>query len=221
MGKNVINSFKKYFVTGLLVLVPATLTAFIIFETLNRIDKIIPYKMLGIQRIPGLGVLTLILIIFFTGLIARNFIGRRMLATGDKIVAKIPIISRIYEAFKQISHAIFSEKRELFKKVVLIEYPRKGIYSIGFFTQDTRGVVQNMVSEDVVSVFLPTTPNPTSGYLLFVPKKEAIELDMTIEDAMKLIISGGAIMPESSKIPKQIGMQTQIDTVDQKSKVRA
>jgi len=215
-----IKYLKRYFVTGLLVLIPLTLTIFIIVETFNRIDKIIPYKMFGIPRIPGLGFLTIIVIILLTGMIARNYIGRKFLNIGDKIVTRIPFISRIYEALKQISHAIFSEKSELFKKVVLLEYQRKGIYSIGFFTQDTRGVVQDMLQEDVVSIFLPTTPNPTSGYLLFVPKREITELDMSIEDAMKLIISGGAIM-SSSRVPQKIGTIRKIDKLDQTFKNKA
>lgn len=216
-----IKSLKRYFVTGLLVLIPVTLTIFIIFETFNRIDKIIPYKVFGIPRIPGLGFITIIIIVILTGMIARNYIGRKLLSIGDKIVARIPVISRVYEALKQISHAIFSERSELFKKVVLLEYPRKGIYSIGFFTQDTRGIVQDMLQDDVVSVFLPTTPNPTSGFLLFVPKRDIIDLDMTIEEAMKLIISGGAIMPASSEIQKKIGTVRKIVKIDQTSKIKA
>jgi len=121
-------------------------------------------------------------------------IGRRKLKIA---VAGIPIISRIYSTIQQISRAFLSEKREVFKKAVLFEYPRPGTYSIGFFTQDTKGMVQDALDCDVVSVFLPTTPNPTSGFLLFVPKTEIIELDMPVEEALKLVISGGAIVPQS------------------------
>jgi len=221
MSNKTIGFLKRYFITGLLVLIPATLTIFIIFETFNRFDKLIPYKMLGIPRIPGLGILTLVFAVLFTGMIARNYIGRKLLSSGDKIVAKIPVISRIYEAIKQISHAIFAEKNELFKKVVLIEYPRKGIYSIGFYTKNTSGIVQEMIQEDVASIFLPTTPNPTSGFLLFVPKREIIELDISIELAMKLIISGGAIEPRSSGIPQKIGIKKHIDNINRISRARA
>ncbi|MBN1347817.1 DUF502 domain-containing protein [candidate division KSB1 bacterium] len=221
MPNSPMQRLKRYFVTGLIVLIPATLTIFIIFETFNRVDKLIPYKMLGIPRIPGLGILTLLIIILFTGMVAHNYLGRKLLSTGDKIVSRIPVISRLYEGLKQIINAIFSEKSELFKRVVLFEYPRKGIYSIGFFTQDTRGPVQDQIQEDVVSVFLPTTPNPTSGYLLFVPKREMTVLDMSVEQAMKLIISGGAIATESSRLSPKIGMHKNIDLNEQTIKTRA
>ena len=144
-----------------------------------------------------MGFIALILLIIGTGLLARNYFGKKLIAMGESIVARIPIISRIYSTIQQISQAFFSEKREVFKKAVLFEYPRKGIYSIGFYTQDTRGPVQDALEHDVVSIFLPTTPNPTSGFLLFVPKDEIIDLNLTVEEALKLVISGGAIIPQN------------------------
>lgn len=123
---------------------------------------------------------------------------REVIKLGGHLLAKIPLINRIYIAIQQISNAFLSEKQEIFKKAVLIEYPCKGIYSIGFFTQDTKGEVQDRLNQDVVSGFLPTTPNATSGFLLFVPKTAVIELDMPIEEALKLVISGGAIVAASS-----------------------
>ena len=112
-------------------------------------------------------------------------------------------MNRIYIAIREISEAILSEKREVFKKTVLIEYPRKGLYSIAFFTQDTKGLVQNTLKKDVVSVFVPTTPFPTSGYLLFVPKSDVTEIDMSVEDALKLVISAGAVYIKDKKGLKQ------------------
>ncbi len=199
---------RNYFVTGLLVLVPISLTLFIINYLFLKIDSILRdviYKFfrtqlglpLGDEPIPGLGFITLVLLILGTGLLARNYLGKKVIQFGEYILARIPIISRIYSTIQQISQAFLSEKREVFKKPVLFEYPRKGIYSIGFFTQDTRGPVQDALDEDVVSVFLPTTPNPTSGFLLFVPKTEIIDIDLSVEEAMKLVISGGAIIPQN------------------------
>ena len=104
-------------------------------------------------------------------------------------------MNKIYKAIDQISQAFFSDKREIFKKTVLVEYPRKGMYSIGFYTQDTHGPVQDALPEDVISIFLPSTPNPTTGFLLFVPKKDVITLDLSVEEALKLVISAGAIVP--------------------------
>ncbi|MFQ5822692.1 MAG: DUF502 domain-containing protein [bacterium] len=202
---------RAYFFTGLLVLIPLVGTVLIIWNLFLAIDGILrgfAYNFIleplgiGKKQIIGIGFITLIFIIILTGIIARNYFGRKIVNFGDKIVQRIPLINRVYSAIKQISFAFFSEKREVFKKAVLFEYPRKGIYSIGFYTQDTRGPVQEVLEEDVVSVFLPTTPNPTSGFLLFVPKNDIIELELSIEEALKLIISGGAIVPKISKKEK-------------------
>jgi len=198
---------KTYFLTGLLVLIPLVITIFIIWKLFIAIDGLLQ----GVIRnllvrigIPvtniGLGFISVILLILLTGMIARNIIGRKIIKFGEMVLTRIPLINRIYIAIQQISNAFLSEKREVFKKAILIEYPRKGIFSIGFFTQDTKGEVQDRLNKDVVSVFLPTTPNPTSGFLLFVPKTDIIELDMTIEEALKLVISGGAIVPSSKYI---------------------
>jgi uncharacterized membrane protein len=198
------NGIRKTLLAGLLVLAPITLTVYVLYHLFRILDGILrdPFSKflvdtIGIDSlrtpIPGLGIVALLALLFLTGAIARNYIGRKFIAVGDYIVTHIPLINRIYVAIHEIGEAILSEKREIFKKAVLIEYPRKGFYSIAFFTQDTKGPVQDTVKEDVVSVFLPTTPNPTSGYLLFVPKTDVVELDMPVEDAMKLVISGGSI----------------------------
>lgn len=189
---------KSYFITGLLLLIPVILTLFLLFQALNQIDKLIPYRLIGLPQIPGLGIIMVITIILLTGMAAKNYMGRKFIDLGDKLVARIPVISRVYEAIKQILETFFSNNNELFKKVVLIEYPRKGIFSIGFLTQDTRGLVQDVIEQDVISVFLPTTPNPTSGFLLFVPKTEVSILSLSVEEAMKLIVSGGAIVPKAN-----------------------
>ena len=199
-----LNAIRKTFVAGLLVLAPISLTTYIfylLFRFLDGLLKNIITQFLiervhmgnWVEQFPGMGLLVLLALIFLTGTIARNYLGRKLFSVGDWIVAHIPLINRIYIAIREISEAILTEKREVFKKAVLIEYPRKGLYSVAFFTQDTTGPVQDGLSKDVISVFLPTTPNPTSGYLLFVPKSNIIELDMSVEDALKLVISGGSI----------------------------
>jgi uncharacterized membrane protein len=198
------NEMRKTFITGLLVLAPITLTLYIFFLLFRFIDSILNNVVtkflvdtIGLTQfkttIPGLGILALLVLIFLSGTIARNYVGRKVFNLGDYIVTHIPLINRTYIAIREFSEAILGEKREVFKKAVLIQYPRKGLYSIAFFTQDTKGPVQNTLKEDVVSVIIPTTPNPTSGYLLFVPKKDVLELDMPVEDALKLVISGGSI----------------------------
>lgn len=194
---------KTYFLTGLVVLIPLVLTIYIIWKLFYAIDGLLRGLVTNVLErfgIPissvGLGFITVILLILLTGLIAKNYFGRKLIQLGELIFAKIPLINRIYRAIQQISNAFFSERREVFKKAVLIEYPRKGVYSLGFLTQDTKGEVQERLDQDMLSVFLPTTPNPTSGFLLFVPKRDVIELSMSIEEALKLVISGGVITPD-------------------------
>jgi uncharacterized membrane protein len=198
------NEVRKTFFTGLLTLAPITLTIYIFYILFKFLDGILRNNAtqflidrfgLGSLKypIPGLGLLALLLLIFLAGAIARNYIGKKMFALGDHIVTRIPLINRIYVAIREISEAVLSEKSEVFKKVVLIEYPRKGLYSIAFFTQETKGIVQETVKQEMISVFLPTIPNPTTGFLIFIPKNKAIDLDMSVEDAMKLILSAGSI----------------------------
>ena len=194
---------RKTLLAGLLVLAPITLTAYILYALFRFLDGIFKetitqflVEKLGLNLsapIPGLGILALLCLIFLVGAVARNYLGRKLFGAWDYILNRIPLINRVYTAIHEISEAVLSEKREIFKEAVLIEYPRKGLYSVAFFTQDTQGPVQDRIDADVISVFLPTTPNPTSGYLLFVPKADAIKLDMSVEDAMKLVISGGSV----------------------------
>lgn len=204
---------RGYFFAGLLVLVPIALTVYIFWQLFIGVDGLLRqyvshllFKALGIEvtdySIPGLGILSIVMLIILAGVIARNYFGNKILGLGNQMLARIPIINRIYITFQQISQAFFSERSEVFKTAALIEYPRKGIYSIGFITQDTRGTVQNRLDEDVVSIFLPTTPNPTSGFLLFVPKTDIMELNISVEEALKLVISGGSIVPEELPIHK-------------------
>ena len=203
-----IRRLRTYFFTGILVTTPIVLTIYIFWKLFKGLDSIlidvinnliVPFGLKPYHgHIPGLGIIVMVIIIILAGALARNYVGNKLFRLGDWLVTRIPLISKIYIAIRQLFEAIFSEKREVFKQAVLFEYPRKGIYSIGFITQDTRGEIQERLTEDVYSVFLPTTPNPTSGYLLFVPKKDVVVLDMPIEEALKLIISGGAIVPNSN-----------------------
>jgi len=206
---NIAIRFRNYFATGLLVLVPIALTVYIIYKLFLAIDGILREVIfrflraqvgipLGDQPIPGIGFIALILMIIAVGILARNFFGKRIISFGENVVKRVPIINRVYITIQQISQAFLGEHREVFKKAILFEYPRKGIWSVGFYTQDTKGTVQDALDEDVVSVIVITVPNPTSGFLVFVPKKNVIELDMKVEEALKLVISGGSIKPQGS-----------------------
>jgi uncharacterized membrane protein len=144
---------------------------------------------------PGVGLLLLILIIYILGMLARTFLGRWFVALTDAVLARLPVIRTIYMALKQILGAILSGGEGRFRQAVLFEYPRKGIYSVGFVTSPSHGEVQERTEKETVNIFLPTTPNPTSGFLLLVPREDLTYLDMSVEDAVKLIISGGMVIP--------------------------
>jgi uncharacterized membrane protein len=134
------------------------------------------------------------------GILARNFLGRRVLRIGETFLTKIPIVSRVYIALKQISQAFWGQNKTVFTGVVLLEYPRKGLFTIGFVTSPGRGEVKAKSDEKLLNVFLPTTPNPTSGWFVMVPEKHAVPLDMKVEDALKMVISGGAVVPEYPRL---------------------
>jgi uncharacterized membrane protein len=157
-----------------------------------------PENMLGIH-IPGLGVLLAIILVLATGMIVANLLGKRLIFTWEKFLARIPLVRSLYAGIKQIMEAILSTEAKSFRKVLLIEYPRKGLWSLAFMTSEALGEVQAKTTEDVVSVFIPTTPNPTSGFVIMVPKAEVIELDMAVEDGLKMIISLGVAVPQWQK----------------------
>lgn len=156
-----------------------------------------PEKLLG-MHIPGLGVVLSLILLLVTGIIARNFLGQRLVSFGEKILAKIPLVRSIYNASKQVIHALFASNGQAFRKVLLIEYPRKGLWSIAFLTSTNHSEIDTHTGEEMLSVFVPTTPNPTSGFLIIVPKREAIELTMTIDEALKFVISLGVMQPTLS-----------------------
>lgn len=197
--------YQRYLITGFLALAPIVITLFLLWKSFLFLDgllgkginfllrDVIGLHLFGNRAIPGIGFIALLILVGLTGFAARNVFGQWFIDRGRRFINQVPLVNRVYHTIEQISQAVFSGKKEVFKRAVLIEYPRKGIYSIAIMTADTSGLIQEMLPEDTISVFLPTTPNPTSGFLLFVPKREVIELDIPVEDALKLIISGGTI----------------------------
>lgn len=181
-------------------MVPLSFTVYVISIILKNSDRIFnllpePYnpKRLIPFPIPGLGILVVVLVVFLIGLLVKNYVGSRIVEFGERIVYQIPLVRPIYSAVKQLLVAIFSQTGDGFERVVLIEYPRKGIYALGFVTGVARGEVQEVTEQRVLNVFLPTTPNPTSGFYLLVPDSDIIPLKISVEDAFKLIISGGLV----------------------------
>ncbi len=208
------NTIKKIFLTGIAALIPIGVTVYVLFfiiKMMGNLMNIIPPRYQPDQllsfHIPGLDIVITIVLIFIIGLITKSYIGNKVVGWGEFILGKIPIVRTIYNGVKILVEAIFGEKSESFKRVVLIEYPRKGLYSIAFVTGIARGEVQEKTAQRCINIFLPTTPNPTSGFYLMVPETDAINLDMTVDEAFTLIISGGVFTPRqvvNEKIAKEM-----------------
>ena len=205
-----LRKIKNAFLTGMLILLPLGLTAYILYAGFVFFDNILQaliqqilYRGFGLEffrthTVPGIGLITLLAITLFTGILARNLIIGRMIKFGNRLLVRIPLFNKIYKTLVQISESVFSEKDTLFKKPVLIEYPRPGMYSLAFVTKETPKLIQDATEKEVVSVFLPTSPNPTSGFLLFVDKTEIHDIDISTEDAIKVVISAATVMPEEN-----------------------
>ena len=194
---------RKYFITGLLILVPLAITLWVLHAIISTMDQSLlllppewrPEQLVGFQVL-GIGSILTLLIIFFTGLLAQNFIGNYVVRAWEALLNRIPIVNSIYSSVKQVSDTLFSSSGNAFRKAVLIEYPRAGCWTIAFLTGVPGGDVANYLQGDYVSVYVPTTPNPTSGFFLMLPKAEAIELDMSVDAALKYIVSMGVVAPD-------------------------
>ncbi len=200
--KRLRTNLKNYFFTGLLVILPIFITGYVILFLIRIMDailKFIPVKYLPDTylpfHIPGLGLIFVVILVFAAGLLARNIVGRKIVHLGENIVERIPLVRILYAGVKQLLETIFLQKTDAFKRVALVEYPRRGTYVIGFITGESKGEVQDKTDKNMINVFIPTTPNPTSGFYMLVPDDELVVLDMSVEDAFKLIISGGIVSP--------------------------
>jgi uncharacterized membrane protein len=189
---------RRYFVTGILVLLPLAVTVWLLWRIISAVEGGVARVMerLDLTYYVGYGFLVVIAIIFAAGLFAQNVIGRKLVRFVERLVTKIPFVSKVYLTVQQIRDAFIGREHALFQNVAVIEYPSPGLYTICFVTSTAREEVQRKTEEQVVCVFVPTTPNPTSGFLIFVPEDKLIPLSMTVEEAMKLVISGGALVPK-------------------------
>jgi uncharacterized membrane protein len=193
---------RRIFLAGLFIMLPALITVYVLGSTFSWVDSILGNLLrvyVGVD-IPGLGLIITIAAIFAVGLVASNVFGHRILKMVESAFANIPLVKPVYASVRQIITAFSAQQRSLFESVAMIEYPRKGLYAIGFVTGRGTGEVQERTAHEVVTLFLPTTPNPTSGFLLLIPREELIPLEMTVEEAMKLIISAGVVVPEWPKV---------------------
>lgn len=198
-------SLRASFLTGLVVIAPVGLTIWLIWTVVGWIDgfvlPLVPYtfqpeKYIGIN-LRGVGVIIFLLFTIVVGWVAKGLIGRSLIRFAESIVLGVPVVRSIYSGVKQIAETVFAQSERSFEKACLFEYPRKGIWAIGFISTTAKGEVADKatISGDLVSIFVPTTPNPTSGFLLFFPREDIIELEMTVEDAAKLVISAGLVYP--------------------------
>lgn len=194
---------RKYFVTGLLILVPLVITIWVLNLIISTMDQSLlllperwrPEAVVGFN-IPGLGTILTLLVIFLTGLATRNFIGKRIVWVWEGMLTRIPVVRSIYSSVKQVSDTLFSSSGNAFRKALLVQYPREGCWTIGFLTGVPGGDVRNHLKGDYVSLYIPTTPNPTSGFFLMVPRADTIELEMNVDEALKYIVSMGVVSPE-------------------------
>ncbi len=202
MLKKIRNFLKAYFITGLLVLLPLALTFWILKILLRGTERLIgdPIQRYFEIYIPGMGIILLAALILLTGIFARNLIGRKLGRLGEKILGKIPLVRNIYNSIKQMVNTIFMQGKGNFRGVVLVEYPRRGAYSLGFITGETSGEVQHITNKTMVNVFIPTTPNPTSGFFILFPEKDVKMLNMTVEEGLKMIISAGMVTPPERSV---------------------
>jgi len=192
-------------VAGLLVWVPLGATIFVLRLLISLFGNLDSWlsDQLNIP-IAGIGILLALLVLLGTGLIAANYFGKRFVSFWESLLERIPLVRNIYSAVKRFAEIVLSDSSQSFSKVLLIEYPRKGLYSLSFQTSQDLGEVQGKTGEDLVCVFVPTTPNPTSGLILMVPEQDVIELDMGVEDALKMVISLGVVVPGEDTVNQSI-----------------
>ena len=200
---------KRYFITGLLVLVPLLITLWVLATLIGIMDQSLlllpsawrPEAQLG-YRIPGLGALLTLLIVFVTGLVATNFFGKQLIIMWEALLGRVPVVKSIYNSVKQVSDRLFSGSGQAFRKALLVQFPDQGSWTIAFLTGQPGGDVTNHLQGEYVSVYVPTTPNPTGGYFLMMRKSDVIELDMSVDEALKYIISMGVVTPNA--VPRDI-----------------
>jgi uncharacterized membrane protein len=196
--KTVLFWLRRYLLTGMAVLAPTLVTAFVLYKFFIIVDGVLGEYIQPFGRpIPGLGFITVVSITILVGAFARNILGKTLLGFWEAILTRIPLINKVYITVKQIGENIFTDKAALFKRAVLVQWPRKGMYAVAFVTHTPGGELQDKVGSPIVTIFLPTTPNPTSGFFLVVPIKDTVELSMSVEDAIKLIVSSGLVGPKS------------------------
>ncbi len=201
-GRPLMKRIRTYIIAGLLVWIPLGITYLVLDVAVGLMDRTLvlippqyrPENLLGFP-VPGLGIILTFVVLFVTGILAANLAGRRLVSFWESILHRIPFVRSIYSASKNFAEVVLGDTGNAFKKVLLIQYPRRGIYSLGFQTSTGLEEIQQRTAEELICVFMPTTPNPTSGFIIMVPRAEVIELDMDVEAALKMVVSLGVVVP--------------------------
>lgn len=204
---------KRYFITGLLVWVPLAITAWVLSLIVGAMDQSLrllpdslqPQALFG-HHIPGIGALLTLVVILLTGLLTANFVGEKLVRWWERLLARIPVVNSVYNAVKQVSETLLSPSGQAFRKAVLVPYPRAGSWTIAFLTGKPGGDAANHLHGEYVSVYVPTTPNPTSGFFLMMPIADVVELDMSVDEALKYIISMGVVAPANPRLRNPLGL---------------
>ena len=201
---------RRYLIAGLLVWIPLGITVLVVRLLINWLDGSLmllpdayrPENLIGFA-IPGLGVVISLLVLLLTGLLVANFFGRRLIAVWERMLSGIPLVRSVYSGAKQLAETMFSDTGQSFRKVVLVEFPRPGLWTIAFLTGTDQGEAQRRTGRDVINVYVPTTPNPTGGYFVMVPRTDVVELEMSVDEGLKMLMSMGAVVPDARKdVPK-------------------
>lgn len=204
------SALRKWLFTGLLVLVPGVITVWVLNWIISTLDQTLyllpqawqPDHLLG-MHIPGFGVLLTLAVLLVIGAIASNFVGRKLVQWGDAVITRIPVVRSIYSSVKQVSDTVFSDSGNAFRTAVLVQWPREGVWTVAFITGNPAGEVASYLRDEFVSVFVPTTPNPTGGYFVLMRKSDCVELEMSVDAALKYIVSMGVVAPPSLPVPDE------------------
>ena len=204
------SALRKWLFTGLLVIVPGVITVWVLHWIISTLDQTLlllpgdwqPDRLLG-MHIPGFGVVLTLLVLLAIGAIASNFVGRKLVSWGDGLITRIPVVRSIYSSVKQVSDTVFSDSGNAFRTAVLVQWPREGVWTVAFITGNPAGEVAAYLRDEYVGVFVPTTPNPTGGYFVMMRKSDCVELDMSVEAALKYIVSMGVVAPPPLPVPDE------------------
>jgi len=213
------SGLKRYLIAGILIWLPLGVTVLVVRLFIDVMDRTLlllpvnyrPEALLGLS-IPGFGILLALVIILVTGVIAANLFGRRLVSLWEAFLSRIPLVRSVYSSVKQLAETVFSSNGQSFRKVLLLEYPRRGLWTLAFQTGTDVGEAQSRTGQDVINVYVPTTPNPTSGFFLMVPREDVQVLDMSVDEGLKMIISMGVVVPEQEKVAKDAEVVASGDT---------